>query len=412
MRVVSTVLSLLLATLALLVGIGAWRWLQLPIVAGPPVAIEQPAAAPLAAGQRPQVTIMPHLVAALPSTPSPTATPEPTATSTPTATATPAPLVMAGAWRLSGLRHAWQTWNNCGPATLATYLSYYGSELDQAAIGAVLRRSADDKNVSPEELAAYAAAQGYAAQVLVNGDDELLRALLAAGMPVLVETWHEDAPNDGLGHYRLLVGYDDAAQHWIAYDSYDRTDLIEGAGYQGIRLAYARFTPWWQVFNRTFLLVYPPDKAPVVDSLLAVSGAMPATMWAAAVARAQAELVQEPGNAFAWFNLGSSLTAQGDYAGAVQAFDQARAIGLPWRMLWYQFRPFEAYLAQGRVQDVLDLTNQVLASTASIEEIHYWRGRALAIAGDLGGAHAALTQALALNPDYAPARVALAEIGG
>ena len=95
---------------------------------------------------------------------------------------------MAGVWRLSGLRHAWQTWNNCGPATLATYLSYYGSELDQAAIGAVLRRSADDKNVSPEELAAYAAAQGYAAQVLVNGDDELLCALLAAGMPVLVET--------------------------------------------------------------------------------------------------------------------------------------------------------------------------------------------------------------------------------
>jgi tetratricopeptide (TPR) repeat protein len=120
----------------------------------------------------------------------------------------------------------------------------------------------------------------------------------------------------------------------------------------------------------------------------------------------------EPGNAFAWFNLGSSLAAQGDYGGAAQAFDQARAIGLPGRMLWYQFRPFEAYLAQGRVQDVFDLTGQLLAQTSSIEEIHYWRGRALAVTGDLAAARASLTQALALNPDFAPARVALAEIGG
>jgi hypothetical protein len=135
----------------------------------------------------------------------------------------------------------------------------------------------------------------------VNGDDDLLRRLLAAGVPVLVETWHEDAPNDGLGHYRLLVGYDAAAQHWIAYDSYDRTGLIEGDGYQGIRLPFDRFAPWWQVFNRTFLLVYPPDRTAEVDALLAASGAAPGTMWVAAAARAQAELMQEPGNAFAWF---------------------------------------------------------------------------------------------------------------
>ncbi|MGL4650356.1 MAG: hypothetical protein ACRC1H_13190, partial [Caldilineaceae bacterium] len=36
---------------------------------------------------------------------------------------------------LSGLRHEWQTWNNCGPATLATLLSNWGSPLTQADIG-------------------------------------------------------------------------------------------------------------------------------------------------------------------------------------------------------------------------------------------------------------------------------------
>ncbi len=395
--VVTLSLSLLVVTLALIAGIGVWRWQQAPVAA-------MPSAPPV---EQPAVTIVARVVPPPTATPLPTATPAPTATPEPTVT--PVPPALPASWRLTGLRHEWQTWNNCGPATLATYLSFYGSELDQAAIGAVLRLSADDKNVSPEELAAYAAGQGYSAQVLVNGDDALLRNLLAAGIPVLVETWHEDAPNDGLGHYRLLVGYDDAAQHWIAYDSYDRAGLIEGDGYQGIRLPFDRFAPWWQVFNRTFLLVYPPDRAATVDALLAASGAAPATMWAAAAARAQAELTQEPGNAFAWFNLGSSLAAQGDYAGAAQAFDQARAIGLPWRMLWYQFRPFEAYLAQGRVQDVLDLTASVLAQTTSIEEIHYWRGRALAVAGDMAGAQASFTQALALNPNFAPARDALAQ---
>ena len=405
--VVSLVLSLLLATLALIAGIGVWRWQQTPVVTAMPVTRDAPGAV-----EQPAVTIIARLVPPPSSTPLPTATPLPTVTPAPTATPTPAPQVLPATWRLAGLRHEWQTWNNCGPATLATYLSYYGSGLDQAAIGAVLRRSADDKNVSPEELVAYAATQGYVAQVLVNGDETLLRNLLTAGIPVLVETWHEAEPNDGLGHYRLLIGYDDAAQHWIAYDSYDRTGLIEGDGYQGIRLGYDRFAPWWQVFNRTFVLAYPPERAAAVDALLAASGAAPATMWAAAAARAQTELALEPGNAFAWFNLGSSLTAQGDYGGAAQAFDQARAIGLPWRMLWYQFRPFEAYLAQGRTQDVLDLTGSVLAQTASIEEIHYWRGRTLAATGDLAAARESLTQALALNPDFAPAREALADIGG
>ena len=40
----------------------------------------------------------------------------------------------------------------------------------------------------------------------------VLRSCLRQDVPVLIETWHEPKPNDGMGHYRLLVGYDDAAQ--------------------------------------------------------------------------------------------------------------------------------------------------------------------------------------------------------
>ena len=86
------------------------------------------------------------------------------------------------------------------------------------------------------------------------------------------------------------------------------------------------------------------------------------------------------------------------------------AIGLPWRMFWYQFEIFEAYLALGRAQDVVTLADQVNAVTTSIEEIHYWRGRALAMLGDTAGAAQAIQQALALNPTFAPAQQAAAAV--
>ena len=246
----------------------------------------------------------------------------------PTATPTPVPLYAPAppAVLLSGIRHEWQTWNNCGPATLAMQLSYFGSALDQAAIGSVLRPFPDDKNVSPHELVQFAQEQGYHAIKLVNGNDDLLRTLVGNSLPVLLETWHEPEPNDGLGHYRLLVGYDDALQQWTIYDSYDSAGLISTENYAGIRMSYDRLAEWWKVFNRAFVLVYPPDKETMVAAILADYGVEPNLMWMDAEARARAELVFDERDAFAWFNLGSSLIEQGRTAEAAAAFDRARTL--------------------------------------------------------------------------------------
>ncbi|MCC6169513.1 MAG: tetratricopeptide repeat protein [Caldilineaceae bacterium] len=345
----------------------------------------------------------------------PTETPQPLPTLTPTPPL-PAPVEVAAidvqpaqpAIQLGGLRHQWQTWNNCGPATLATNLSYYGSPLDQAAVGAVLRPYADDKNVTPEEMAAYARGQGFAAQVRVNGSAGLARQLISNGIPLLIETWLEEQPNDGMGHYRLLVGYDDAAARWIVYDSYISTNLVNAdpANYQGIYMDYAQTDAWWKVFDRTYVLIYPPQQEPLVRAILG-EAFDPAVMWQQAAAMAQAEIAQNPGDPFAHFNLGTSLVALGDYAGAAAAFDQARAIGLPWRMFWYQFDIFPAYLNTGRYAEMVQLADATNAVTDSIEEIHYWRGRALAALGDLPAAEAAYRRALELNPSYRAAAEAV-----
>ncbi len=330
------------------------------------------------------------------------------ATSLPLRTSTP--YAVSSTLRLSGLTHAWQTWNNCGPATLAMHLSYFGLTIDQGTVGAALRPFRDDKNVSPEELAAYARGQGLAATARVNGDAERLRQLLGAGVPVLIETWYEPKPNDGMGHYRLLVGYDDAAAEWIAYDSYDSRGVVKGQPYDGIRLPYAEIETLWAVFNRAYVVVYDPERAAAVEAILGPD-LDDARMWERSLARAEAAVAANEADPYAWFNLGSSLAALGEYGPAADAFDRARRIGLPWRMLWYQFQPFRAYLEVGRYDEVIALADATLRSAKdTIEEVYYWKGMAQAAAGDPASARASWQHALELNPNHGEARAALEDM--
>ncbi len=378
----------------------------LPVAAGAvqaadlvPALATRPAIPRAATAARAPVTVAPPVIVPTEERLS-RATHTPTPTPLPTATPTAAPKAPTVA--LSGLRHEWQTWNNCGPATLSYNLSYFGSPLRQEAVRQATRPNKEDKNVNPEELAAFARAQGYQALVRVDGTPELLRTLVAHGIPVMVETWLEPKPNDGMGHYRLITGYDDVTGEWIVYDSYVSHGISKNDPYRGIRIPYAELASLWRVFNRTYLVVYTSELAPQVEALLGAS-LDDATMWQQALVHAQNEIAANPRDAFAWFNLGSTLTAMQRYDEAAAAFDQARQIGLPWRMLWYQFDPLRAYTEIGRHAEVLALADATLATTQDIEELHYWRGRALQALGQLDDARAAYDRAAALNPFFAAA---------
>ena len=131
-------------------------------------------------------------------------------------------------------------------------------------------------------------------------------------------------------------------------------------------------------------------------------------MWQIASLKAQNTLNTNPENAFAWFNLGASLTniaeitgAPSLYSGASAAFDEARRLGLPWRMLWYRFEPYRAYLGAGRNEEVIALADAILSDAAGrdVEETYLFRGLALAAEGRAAEAEQALNQALKLNPN-------------
>ncbi len=340
-----------------------------------------------------------------PRTPTPTATPEP---DIPTLTPTPSPTLLPVAHALTGLRHEHQGWNNCGPATLAMALSFWGGVETQYNIAPTLKPDPEDKNVSPEEMALYVESLGLAATWRVGGDLALLKRLLAHGYPVIVETWEVRDARDQLGHYRLLVGYDDATEHFITYDSLLGPDLPVG---------YAELDELWRVFNRVFLIIYPAEHTADVAQVLG-------PWWDAeaafehALQIAQTEAQSPPPDcvayaacadveAFAWFNIGSSLIGLDRYDEAAAAYDQARVLGLPWRMLWYQFGPYAAYDAVGRYADVIALTDATLRVTVNLEESHYWRGRARLALGDTRGAQADFAVALRYHPGWLPAQEAL-----
>jgi tetratricopeptide (TPR) repeat protein len=185
-------------------------------------------------------------------------------------------------------------------------------------------------------------------------------------------------------------------------------------------IGYQELDELWRVFNRAYLVIYTPEKQ---ESLVSVLGfdLYDAGMYERALETARAEAASQPASCvayadcadwvtFSWFNVGSSLTSLGRHAEAVVAYDQARQFGLHFRMLWYQFGPYESYHAVGRYDDVIALANATLATTNNLEESYYWRGMSRLAQGDADGARTDLWAALHYHEGWSPAVAALAEI--
>ena len=333
---------------------------------------------------------------ALAFTHTPTATPQVVRQ---TATPLPTPTMLPSSVQIENECHEPQGWNNCGPATLAMALRFYGWTGDQYAVAGDTKPDKNDKNVSPDEMVAYARAQeGIEARMGVAESTDVLKLLLSNGFPVVVETWFIPEPGDEMGHYRLLTGYDDKAQVYIAQDAY------AGAHQE---LPYDELGAMWKVFNRVYVIVFPEARAGDLDRLL--GDRTGPQMFARALQVALDEIATSPDDRYAWFNAGSNYVGLGQYEEAAAAYDRARTLNLPWRMLWYQFGPFDAYLQVGRYPDVIALADANLTVTPNLEESYYYRALARRALGDQTGAAADLEAALRYNPRFEAAREAQRE---
>ncbi|GMR10482.1 MAG: hypothetical protein BMS9Abin28_1303 [Anaerolineae bacterium] len=337
----------------------------------------------------------------------------------PTLTPSPVPSPIPDRVFLPGIRHEYQSWNNCGPATLSMALSFWGWRGDQRPIANFTKPNPRDKNVMPYELADYVRSEtGFKMIVRVGGDQALLKRLIAAGFPVMVEKGLEGPGFDGwMGHYQVLAGYDDALGRFNAYDSYEG-DFSDG---DSLPVSYDVIEEYWRHFNHTYLVIYPEGREAEVLGILGPDADEEANLRKAAQ-QASDDIFSTSGRDqfFAWFNRGTNLVQLQDYGGAAAAYDEAFSIyaGLdpetrPWRMLWYQTGPYWAYFYTGRYWDLLNLTTQTLyvMSEPVLEESYYWRGLAKEALGDVAGAIEDLQTSVEVHPGFEPALAQLDRLG-
>lgn len=372
------------------------RGLAHPVTAMPTALVPpEPAPLPSPAAAAPTPAPQPPLQPS--AAPSPTPLPSPTAAPT----ATPLP----GKVTLPTPKFELQDINNCGPASLALYLRFYGWKGDQFAISDLIKPVREDRNVNIEELAYYTRNKtGWLrSEYRVNGSLDLLKRLIAAGIPVMIEESYRLEETFWVGddhwaaHYLLLTGYDDAARTFVSQDTFVGADRPA---------AYDTLDRSWQAFNRVYFLLYLPEQEPLVRALLGKDWDADANRQGA-LAMAQQETQADPTNGFAWFNLGSNLVYFERYPEAAKAYDTARSLNLPQRMLRYQFGMFIAYFQAGRIDDLLATTEYALNRTPNAEEAMLWRGWALYRKGQRQEAAELWQKALRARPGYADARYAL-----
>jgi len=362
----------------------------------------------------------------------PTLTPTLGPTLAPTVTSTPLP----GSVVLPGVVYVDQheRWNYCGPANLTMALNFWGWTGNRDDIARVVKpgngntrdnfieQGKADKNVMPYEMVDFVNENTeYRALVRNGGDENLVKRLLAAGFPVLVEKGYYERDANGkiswLGHYLFTTGYDDARGGFIVQDAYVKPgkDLLS---------KYTDYLDGWRTFNYLFMVVYPADRENEVLNLL---GPWSDEKWASqhALELAEKDIKTLNGNNlfFAMYNKGSSHVALQQYPDAATAYDQAFANyskwdvekgDRPYRILWYQTGPYFAYYYSARYSDVISLADTTLnetISTPTLEESLLWRGRAYYMSGNTQAAVDDYRAALKVHVNWIPAVQALQDLG-
>jgi len=363
---------------------------------------------------------------------SPSATAQPADLVTPTVTSIPLPPSVS----LPGVVYVDQhnRWNYCGPANLAMALNFWGWPGNRDDIAMVVKPGRDepnmdfitrgetDLNVMPQELVDFVNGETeYRALWRYGGAPDLLKRLLAAGFPMVIEKGYFAHDTTGhvswMGHYEFVTGYDEAAQTFLVQDAYDF-----GPNY---RVAYGEFDEGWRAFNFLFYVVYPSEQE---EELYAVLGSWGDPAWANQrsldVAMSDAATLTEPMDRyFAWFNVGTAHVQLQQPVDAANAYDYAFQIyntlegdtySRPYRMLWYQTGPYKAYYYSGRYQDVISLANLTLSTARTgptLEESLYWRAMAEYATGQADAAFADMRQTVYLNPNFEAGWIKMQEWG-
>lgn len=347
-------------------------------------------------------------ISVLPTVPA-TATPAPTpapAVVSPTPTAMPEPIPPAVF--LQPMVHWFQGWNQCAEVSSAMALSYFGNKVEPNSVTAVLRPNKDwkaAKNVESQYIAEYLRSQGVQAQAFEGGSNDRIKRLVAAGVPVIVGQWQNRTDHAGVGHWRVVRGYDDAKGIFLVNDS-----MIGAA----VPLTYAEFDDLWPLYDYVYIPLWNDRLAPAVQRIIGAE-IEPKINAVRAVAYAASRVKEQPTNAERYFGLGGAYFKAGDDAKAVEMYRKAKSMGLldrtPWA-LWYQSWPVTAMVNIGLDDEALQVAQENIKSAGVYALMRYERGRVFEKRGDLATAKREYQMALVDNKKLKEAQEAAARLGG
>jgi len=312
-------------------------------------------------------------------------TPSPSTTPTPTLPPLPQQKILPGGIQV------FQTFNNCGPAALSMALSHYGQTVSQQQLGQELRPyqhptgDNDDKSVTLAEIAAQAEEYGLVAYHRPAGNAHIIKQFLALDLPVMTRTWLK--PNEDIGHYRVIKGFDENTQEFIQDDS------LQGAN---LRYSYDAFAELWRPFNYEFVVLVPPEKQTEAELILGEL-VNENDAWQQSLALAEMRLAEQPDDIYAAFNKSVALYRLERYADSIEAYESVET-RLPARMLWYQLEPLLAYFKLGRNEKVLAIADTILnRHNRAYSELYYLKSLIYRQQNNLVAADQAIKQAEMYN---------------
>jgi uncharacterized protein YvpB len=305
---------------------------------------------------------------------------------------------------LKNPRHVYQTFNNCGPATLSMMLSWYGKNVSQKELGDKMRPyqvasgDNDDKTIFTYEFVDWAKEYGMNSVGRVNGDIELLKTFTSNGIPVVVKTWLH--PGEDIGHFRIIRGFNEDKQVIIQDDSYEGPN---------IKYSYYDFLSMWQPFNYSYMIVFPDSERDLVEAIIGTE--MDDNVnWSNALERARREREIDPESAYPVFNMSTSYYHLGEYEKSVEEFEKVE-VKLPRRMLWYQLEPVRAYQKLGEYDKVIEIADKILGNgNRAYSELYQIKGEIYLERGDGGKAREMFAKALYYNKNFEPAKKALSKL--
>lgn len=312
------------------------------------------------------------------------------------------------AYKIPQKKHLYQTFNNCGPATLTMLLSYYGVSADQNTLGKQMRPyqnpqgDNDDKAVFADEFVYWAENYGQKVNLKsltrANGSLELLKLFISHDIPVVTTNLLNQ--NEDIGHFLLIRGYDNNKQQLTADDSYYGPNRKYG---------YYDFMSLWQPFNYVYVIAYTDSQSDVVKQILGEE-IDEKTAWKNTITRAQKESNLTPESIYPVFNMSTAYFHVGDYQNSIKYFEQVEN-KLPRRMLWYQIEPLQAYQALGKHDKLLPLIQNILDNgNRAFSELYYMRGEIYLEQEKPDQARKEFEQALFYHQGYKKAEDALSNL--